>query len=76
MRAGRLKRTRSSTSKSKRGSRKRHKSLRAMTNSEETTQVVAPAHSLLLSSLKYWEVERDLIEERISAIARCRPFAT
>jgi hypothetical protein len=25
---------------------------------------------LLLSSLKYWEVERDLIEERLAA--RCR----
>ena len=25
-------------------------------------------HSLLLSSLRYWEVERDLIEERKAAI--------
>jgi hypothetical protein len=25
---------------------------------------------LLLSSLKYWEVERDLIEERVAAIGR------
>jgi hypothetical protein len=40
-----------------------------MTNSEETTQV-APAHSLLLSSLRFWEVERDLIEERKAAIIR------
>jgi hypothetical protein len=69
MRAGRLRRTRSRTSKPKRGSKKRYKSLRAMTDYEETTQV-APAHSLLLSSLKFWEVERDLIEERISAIGR------
>jgi hypothetical protein len=35
----------------------------------ETAQV-EPAHSLLLSSLRYWEVERDLIEERIAAMAR------
>ena len=26
--------------------------------------------SLLLSSLKYWEVERDLIEERLAARSR------
>ncbi|PYJ28993.1 MAG: hypothetical protein DMF24_04735 [Verrucomicrobia bacterium] len=25
---------------------------------------------LLLSSLRYWEVERDLIEERVAAISR------
>ncbi len=25
---------------------------------------------LLLSSLRYWEVERDLIEERVAAIGR------
>jgi hypothetical protein len=25
---------------------------------------------LLLSSLRYWEVERDLIEERMAAISR------
>ena len=35
----------------------------------ETIQV-EQAHSLLLSSLKFWEVERDLIEERVAAISR------
>jgi hypothetical protein len=29
-----------------------------------------PAHNLLLSSLRFWEVERDLIEERVAAIGR------
>jgi len=29
-----------------------------------------PMHRLLLSSLKYWEVERDLIEERVAAMGR------
>jgi len=29
-----------------------------------------PVNSLLLSSLRFWEVERDLIEERVAAIGR------
>jgi hypothetical protein len=29
-----------------------------------------PTRSLLLSSLRFWEVERDLIEERVAAIGR------
>ena len=37
-----------------------------MTDYDETTQV-DPVHSLLLSSLRFWEVERDLIEERVAA---------
>jgi hypothetical protein len=40
-----------------------------MTHDDETSQV-EPAHSLLLSSLRYWEVERDLIEERVAASGR------
>jgi hypothetical protein len=32
-----------------------------------------PTNSLLLSSLRFWEVERDLIEERVAAIGR-RPL--
>jgi hypothetical protein len=36
---------------------------------DESIQV-EPAHSLLISSLKFWEVERDLIEERIATIGR------
>jgi hypothetical protein len=34
----------------------------------EETIDVEPVPSLLLSSLKYWEVERDLIEERLAAV--------
>ena len=34
---------------------------------EETTDVEL-TRSLLLSSLRYWEVERDLIDERLAAI--------
>jgi hypothetical protein len=52
--------------KSKRRPNKRHKARRSMSKNEEIRQF-EPAHSLLLSSLKFWEVERDLIEERISA---------
>jgi hypothetical protein len=40
-----------------------------MGDDDETTQLEL-THSLLLSSLRYWEVERDLIEERIAALAR------
>jgi hypothetical protein len=40
-----------------------------MTTDDETKQV-EPAHSLLLSSLRYWEVERDLIEERVAGLGR------
>lgn len=73
MRVGRLRRTRLRTSKSKRAphkSSKCYKALgRAMTDDDETIEV-EPAHSLLLSSLRYWEVERDLIEERIAVIGR------
>jgi hypothetical protein len=31
---------------------------------------VKATHSLLFSSLRYWEVERDLIEERTAGIRR------
>jgi hypothetical protein len=40
-----------------------------MRREDETTQL-EPTHSLLLSSLRFWEVERDLIEERTAAIRR------
>jgi hypothetical protein len=39
----------------------------AMPHDDATTQFES-THSLLLSSLRYWEVERDLIEERIAAL--------
>jgi hypothetical protein len=38
-----------------------------MRDEDETTQL-EPTHSLLLSSLRFWEGERDLIEERIAAL--------
>jgi hypothetical protein len=61
------------TSKSKRRphkSSKRSKVVeRTITNDDETSQVES-AHNLLLSSLRYWEVERDLIEERVGALGR------
>jgi hypothetical protein len=71
MRAGRLRRTRLRTSKSKRAPQKSGKcpkaSPPAIADDHETAEV-EPGHSLLLSSLRFWEVERDLIEERIAAI--------
>jgi hypothetical protein len=73
MRAGRLRRRRLRTFKSKRALRKSSKSSsaspRAIADDHETAQV-EPTHSLLLSSLRFWEVERDLIEERTAALSR------
>jgi hypothetical protein len=71
MRAGRLRRRRLRTSRPKRRLRKSNKSStvspRAIADDHETAEV-EPAHSLLLSSLRFWEVKRDLIEERMTAI--------
>jgi len=39
----------------------------ALTDDDDISQLES-THSLLLSSLRYWEVERDLIEERIAAL--------
>ena len=38
-----------------------------MITNEEITDV-EQTHSLLFSSLRYWEVERDLIDERLAAV--------
>ena len=38
-----------------------------MIANEQTTDVER-TRSLLLSSLRYWEVERDLIDERLAAL--------
>jgi len=71
MGSARTRRIRSRTSKFKRRAQKpgkHYKALRcAMLHDDATTQVES-TRSLLLSSLKYWEVERDLIEERIAAL--------
>ncbi len=63
-------RMRSRMLKSKRRSSKHHKRLRRVTRDNVETTPVEPIHSLLLSSLRFWEVERDLIEERVAAISR------
>ena len=56
--------------KSKRGPSKRHKAPRhAMADDGDISQF-EPTDSLLLSSLRFWEVERDLIEERVAANGR------
>jgi len=68
----RLKRARSRTAKSKHGAQtpgKTYKALRLPRLEDDDESIpVEPIHSLLLSSLRYWEVERDLIEERTAAI--------
>jgi hypothetical protein len=70
MGSARLRRIPSRTSKSKGGAQrpsKHYKTLPcAMPHDDDATQFES-THSLLLSSLRYWEVERDLIEERIAA---------
>ena len=71
MGAGRTTRTRSRNAKSRRirrsSAKLSGKSRRLMIANEETTDVERTP-SLLLSSLRYWEVERDLIDERLDAI--------
>jgi hypothetical protein len=70
---GQPRRTRSRRSTSKEGTQRTSKSYKALqhaiTNDNETIPLET-THSLLLSSLKYWEVERDLIEERVAAVGR------
>jgi hypothetical protein len=41
---------------------------RPMADHDEATHL-GKTHRLLASALRYWEVERDLIEERLAAIA-------
>jgi hypothetical protein len=70
MRAGRSGRKRRRTSKSKRGSRQSSKCSEAwrpqVVNGDESAEA-EEIDRLLLSSLRLWEVERDLIEERMAA---------
>jgi len=69
MGAGRTTRTRSRNAKFKRRRRSSAKlcgkSRPLMIANEETTDVDRTP-SLLFSSLRYWEVERDLIDERLA----------
>jgi hypothetical protein len=73
MKAGRPRRKRSKTPKVKQGAQRTSKSYKTLwrttTDSNETSQF-EPTHRLLLSALRYWEVEHDLIEERIAAMGR------
>jgi hypothetical protein len=39
----------------------------AMVDNDDASEFQS-THSLLLSCLRYWEVERDLIEERLAAV--------
>jgi len=73
MGATRAKRARWRTLKFKRRPLKLSKpseSLQPETLDDNESAQVEAIDRLLLSSLRYWEVERDLIEERMAAISR------
>jgi hypothetical protein len=73
MEAQRSRRMRLRRSKSKRRAQRSSKRYEVaghkMTHENESPQL-EPTHNLLLSSLRYWEVERDLIDERVATISR------
>ena len=73
MGATRVKRTRWRTLKFKRRPKKLSKHMRAsrldMMDDDESVQT-EEIDRLVLSSLRFWEVERDLIEERMAAVSR------
>jgi len=79
MRARRPRRMRLRRSKSKHETQNPVKHCRTalleMMGSEESSEA-EPTHSLLLSSLRYWEVERDLIEERIASRTDTKPLSS
>jgi hypothetical protein len=52
----------------RRASKSRRTSPHAMSDDGDRAQF--KPHNLLLSSLRFWEVERDLIEERVSGMSR------
>jgi hypothetical protein len=71
MGAGRTTRTRSRNAKSRRRRRSSAKlsgKLRPLMTANEEAKDVERTPSLLFSSLRYWEVERNLIDERLAAI--------
>lgn len=73
MEAPRPKHARWRTLKLKRTPRKlskRSETLQPETLDDNESAQAEEIDRLLLSSLRYWEVERDLIEERIAAISR------
>ncbi len=68
MGAGRRRRIRS---KFKHGrAAKRDKTSRRAATDPDNRNHGETTHSLLLASLRFWEIERDLIEERIAAMGR------
>jgi hypothetical protein len=73
MGATRAKRSRWRTLKFKRKPKKLSKHMRAsppdMMDDDESVQT-EEIDRLVLSSLRFWEVERDLIEERMAAMSR------
>jgi len=71
MGAGRTTRTRSRNAKPRRRRRSSAKlsvKLRPLMIANEEAKDVEQTPSLLFSSLRYWEVERDLIDECLAAI--------
>ncbi len=70
MGATRLRQTSSRMSKARRRSGKRWRASRLETINDDEFAQAEETDRLLLSSLRYWEVERDLIEERVAAIGR------
>jgi hypothetical protein len=73
MEARRPRRIRLRRSKSKRraqGSSKPYEAARREMSDNDESPQVEPTHNLLFSSLRYWEAERDLIEERTAGIRR------
>lgn len=73
MEAAKSKRARWRTSKFRRRPKKLSKNMRAsppdMMDDDESVPS-AEIDRLVLSSLRFWEVERDLIEERMAAISQ------
>jgi hypothetical protein len=68
---GKGRRWRSSKSKRKReAASKRSEALRPQATNGHETAETEEIDKLLLSSLRYWEVTRDLIEERMGALRR------
>jgi hypothetical protein len=70
MRAGRPRRMRLKSKRGRQRTCKHYKRLQSATTDDDNITEFEPTHSLLLSSLKFWEVERDLIEERVAANGR------
>jgi len=66
----RLRHTSSRMSKARRRPSKRSGTSRPKTTDDDESALTEETDRLLLSSLRYWEVERDLIEERVAAIGR------